>query len=289
MKRQERRGGRSWCWSCCNTKKKKRKEKKKDSDRGDIERWCPFLSACRLFFFVLFFYIILSVTVRPDQGVLCAIESFRLFPTALPVFFIHLSAVIQVSKCNFFLRASIAKILVWGIPIDWHRFPKLICENGKAAGGSIRAIETIDSIKGLEEMKNREILWAEKGGRTCGEEEDTTHRCLLVLWIKMISNTSFLLSRSRKKALTPSRVLHLARGFPPDRFISPPILFLFFFFSRLPRKNIREEEEETCFFFSPLLASGRKTFIARITGSRPNRIASSWWKKNLWPFSLPGY
>ena len=74
-------------------KKKKRKEKKKDSDRGDIERWCPFLSACRLFFFVLFFYIILSVTVRPDQGVLCAIESFRLFPTALPVFFIHLSAV----------------------------------------------------------------------------------------------------------------------------------------------------------------------------------------------------
>ena len=285
MKRQERRGGRSWCWSCCNTKKKKRKEKKKDSDRGDIERWCPFLSACRLFFlsfsFILF-YPWLCALIRESFAQLnhsvCFQQRFP-FSTWAPLY--------RWANVIFFC-ASIAKILVWGIPIDWHRFPKLICENGKAAGGSIRAIETIDSIKGLEEMKNREILWAEKGGRTCGEEEDTTHRCLLVLWIKMISNTSFLLSRSRKKALTPSRVLHLARGFPPDRFISPPILFLFFFFSRLPRKNIREEEE-TCFFFSPLLASGRKTFIARITGSRPNRIASSWWKKNLWPFSLPGY
>ena len=162
MKRQERRGGRSWCWSCCNTKKKKRKEKKKDSDRGDIERWCPFLSACRLFFlsfsFILF-YPWLCALIRESFAQLnhsvCFQQRFP-FSTWAPLY--------RWANVIFFC-ASIAKILVWGIPIDWHRFPKLICENGKAAGGSIRAIETIDSIKGLEEMKNREILWAEKGGK----------------------------------------------------------------------------------------------------------------------------
>ena len=93
-------------------KKRREKKRKRTAIEATLNDDVLFSRRVVFFFFVLFFYIILSVTVRPDQGVLCAIESFRLFPTALPVFFIHLSAVIQVSKCNFFLRASIAKILV---------------------------------------------------------------------------------------------------------------------------------------------------------------------------------
>ena len=83
-------------------KKRREKKRKRTAIEATLNDDVLFSRRVVFFFFVLFFYIILSVTVRPDQGVLCAIESFRLFPTALPVFFIHLSAVIQVSKCNFF-------------------------------------------------------------------------------------------------------------------------------------------------------------------------------------------
>ncbi len=95
------RGG-SWCWSRCNTHgKRKKRQKKGEKGRRSRRHWTMmssfslgvssssfFCSSLRLFFFfsfrVSFIIIILSVTIGPDQGGLCAIESFRLLLRSVP-------------------------------------------------------------------------------------------------------------------------------------------------------------------------------------------------------------